>query len=195
MIRLLSRILFMTLWIPVIGISQTAVQTAAAQTGKIVWVNMETAVFSCDEGKNEFTEIQKFVDAKNDELNGLKKESDSLKNQLSVQGAKLTDDAAADLQYQITVKDTDLKRFSEDTQREINNKKDRAAGYIIKRMQVVIDKLAREKGLGAILNMDPNRDVWIDPALDFTEELVKAYNGTYPVSKAKAPAPPANPGQ
>jgi len=195
MIRLLSRILFMTLWIPVIGISQTAVQTAAAQAGKIVWVNMETAVFSCDEGKNEFTEIQKFVDGKNDELNGLKKEADSLKNQLSVQGSKLTDDAAADLQYQITVKDTELKRFSEDTQREINNKKDRAAGYIIKRMQLVIDKWAREKGLGAILNMDPNRDVWIDPALDFTEELVKAYNANYPISKAKAPAPPANPGQ
>lgn len=191
MIRLLSCILIAVLWIPVIGMSQTASPTAAAQTGKIVWINMESAVFSSDEGKNEFAGIQQFVDAKNSELNELKKEFESLSNTLSVQGSKLTDEARADMQYEISVKETELQRFQQDTQTEINNKQERAFSYVGKRMNLVIDKVAREKGFAAVMNIEPNRDIWIDETLNITDEVVKAYNATYPVSKAKPSAPPA----
>lgn len=188
MIRLLSRILFAALWIPVIGMTQTAAQTAAAQTGKLAWLNVDSAVLSCDEGKKEFGEIQKFVEEKNADLEAMKKEFDSLQNQLNVQGDKLTDEARADLEYQISVKETQLQRFQQDTQKEINNKRDRAYSYILKRLQRVIDKVAREKGLTAVFFINPNRDAWFDSTLDITEEMVKAYNATYPVSEAKTPA-------
>ena len=59
MIRLLSRILLAALSISIISILPIAAQNAAAQTGKIAWINMETAILSCDEGKKEFAEIQK----------------------------------------------------------------------------------------------------------------------------------------
>jgi len=152
---------------------------------------METAVFSCDEGKNEFAGIQQFVDGKNSDLNELKNEFESLQNTLSVQGSKLTDEALADLQYQITAGETNLQRFQQDTQSEINNKRDRAFAYVGKRMQLVIDKVAREKGFAAVMNMDPQQILWLDETQNITEEMVKAYNATYPVSKAKPSAPPA----
>jgi outer membrane protein len=173
------------------GMAQTASTTASAQAGKVVWVNMETAVFSCDEGKNELAGVQNFVDEKNGELEKLKKEFESLQNTLNVQGPKLTDEAAADMQYEIAVKNTELERFREDTQREINNKRDRTFAYVGRRMQLVIDKFAREKGFAAVVNIDPNRDIWIDETLNITDDVVKAYNATYPVSKPKPSAPPA----
>lgn len=187
MIRLLSRVLTAALCISIICI---AAQNAAAQTGKIVWLNLEQAVLSCEEGKNELTDIQQFVDEKNAELSNKKKEFDSLKNQLSVQGSKLTDEARADLQFQITTKEAELQRFQQDTQQTINFKKDRIAAYILKRMQPVIDKTARNQGYAAILNMEPNRDIWIDETLNITDEIVKAYNATYPVVTAKEPPTP-----
>jgi len=189
MFRLLSCVLFASICLPATAISQTA--TAAAQMGKIGWLNVDTAVLSCDEGTDEFAEIQKFVDSKTAEMNDMRIEFESLQNQLSVQGSKLTDEARADLEYQITVSDTELQRFQQDTQSEINNKRDRAYAYIIKRMQPVIEKLARDKELAAIFVMNPNRDLWIDPTLDITDETVKAYNATYPVSPAKSATPPA----
>jgi Skp family chaperone for outer membrane proteins len=146
MIRLLSRIFIAATWISVAWMSQAAAQTAMPLAGKIVWLNTEQAVFSCDEGKNEFMEVQKFVDEKNAELANMRKEYDTLNNQLSIQGEKLTDEARADLQYQITTKETALQRFQQDTQGEITNKRDRTGAYILKRMQPVIDKVARDRG-------------------------------------------------
>jgi len=193
MIRLLSRILLAAIWISVIAMSQAAAQTATPPAGKIVWLNAQQAVFSCDEGQVEFGEIQKYVDEKNAEMSKMRKEYESLNNQLSVQGSKLTEEAQVDLQYKITVKETELQRFQQDTQREITNKRDRAFAYILKRMQPVIDKVSREKGYAAILNLDSQQDfvIWIDETLNITDEMVKAYNATYPVSKPKPSAPPA----
>jgi outer membrane protein len=131
------------------------------------------------------------VDEKNAELANMRKEYDTLNNQLSIQGEKLTDEARADLQYQITTKETALQRFQQDTQGEITNKRDRTGAYILKRMQPVIDKVARDRGYAAVLNMDPQRDIWIDETLNITDEIIKAYNATYPVSKPKPSTPPA----
>lgn len=190
MSRLLSCVLFAAFCLPASALCQTAAN-AAAQMGKIGWLNVDTAVLSCDEGKNEFAQIQKFVDEKTAEMTDMRKEFESLKNQMSVQGSKLTDEARADLDYQISSKDTQLQRFQQDTQGEINNKRDRAYAYILKRMQPVMEKLAKDKNLAAIFAMNPSRDIWIDPTLDITDETVKAYNATYPVSAAKPAAPPA----
>jgi Skp family chaperone for outer membrane proteins len=193
MIRLLSRIFIAAICVSGVGMAQAVAQTAAPQAGKIVWVNAEQAVYSCDEGKNEYTEIQKFVDEKNTEMSNMRKEYESLNNQLSVQGSKLTDEARADLQYQISIKETALQRFQQDTQADITNKRNRADAYILKRMQPVIEKIARERGFAAVLNLDAQsiRDIWIDETLIITDDVVKAYNATYPVSKPKPPTPPA----
>ena len=142
MVRLLSCVLLVALWAPA---------ACLGQTGKIVWLNVESAILSTDEGKKEFAVIQKFVDDKTAEMASMRSEFDSLKNQLSVQGSKLTDEARADLQYQISVKETDLQRFQQDTQREIDNRRDRATSGILKKLETVIDKVAREKGLDAVL--------------------------------------------
>jgi Skp family chaperone for outer membrane proteins len=193
MIRLLSRIFVAAVFVSGIGMAQAVAQTATPQAGKIVWVNAEQAVYSCDEGKNEYGEIQKYVDEKNTEMSNMRKEYDSLNNQLNVQGAKLTDEARADLQYQISVKETALQRFQQDTQADITNKRNRADAYILKRMQPVIEKIARERGYAAVLNLDAQsiRDIWIDETLIITDDVIKAYNATYPVSKPKPPTPPA----
>lgn len=181
------------LCVPVLAMAQTPAvpQAAPAVIGpaKIAWLNLEQAIFSCEEGKAEFSEVQKFVDSKNSELEALRKESDALRNQLSVQGSKLTDEARADLENQIDAKDTALQRFQQDTQKEIDNKRVRATNYIGKRMLPVIEKIAKEKGLSAVLYVNPNRDAWIDQSLIITEEVINAYNQTYPAGgAAKTPA-------
>ena len=157
-------------------------------------LGLDTIYIQAKKWKPESTvgrpEIQKFVEAKTAEMDEMRKEFESLKNQLSVQGSKLTDEARADLEYQITTKETQIQRFQQDTQGEINNRRDRATSYIIKRLQFVIDKVAREKGFAAVMVLRQDRDAWIDPSLDITEEMVKAYNAEYPVTAAKEPLTP-----
>jgi Skp family chaperone for outer membrane proteins len=191
------RVLFAALWMPLLGIAQTPAQAPATQASaviapvKIAWINLEQAIFTCDEGKGLLGEIQKYIETKNSELDALRKEADGLHNQLNVQGPKLTDEARTDLEDQIEVKDTALQRFQQDTQKDINGRRDRVTNYIGKRMLPVIEKVSKEKGLNAVLYYNSARDAWVDPALNITEEIVKSYNQTYPVGTPKAPAAPA----
>lgn len=195
--RLLLSILFAAILMPVFGMAQTSTQAPAAPTpavigtAKIGWMNLEQAVLTTDEGKGMVAEIQKYVDAKNVENNNLRKELDTLRNQLEVQGSKLTDEARMELEEQIENKDTSLQRFQQDTQKEIENRRLKMTNYLARRMQPVIEKLAKEKALSAILIYNSSRDAYVDPSLNLTEEIIRAYNQTHG-SGTQAPATPAS---
>jgi len=194
MSRLMLGVLFIVLVLPTLGAAQTAEKTPATPASttiapvKIAWMNVEQAIFTCDEGAKMLADIQKFIEAKNAELDALRKEAEDLHNKLSVQGSKLTDDARQDLEDKAEAKDTVLQRFQQDTQKEINSRKDRLSGYITKRMSPLIEKVAKAKGLDAIQVYAPARDAWVNPDLNVTDDIVKAYNQAYPVAAPKPPA-------
>jgi len=191
--RLMLPVLIAALWVPGLSLAQAPAESQAAPTAaaiqptKIAWINLEQVIFTCDEGKARFSEVQRFVDEKNAELDTIRKDLEKLRNQLSVQGSKLTDDARADLESQIAEKQTAMQRFQEDTQKDIENRRMRVTNYLGKRMQAAIEKIAKEKGISAILFFDPARDAYVDQALNLSEEVVKNYNQLYPISAAKAP--------
>ncbi len=191
--RLVLSTISAVLLLPLLGLAQAPAGTAAAPAAvgpaKIAWLNLEQAIFSTDDGKKEFGEVQKFVDRKNSELEALKKEVETLKNQLSIQGAKLTDDARADLEEQIEAKDTNLQRFQQDTQKEIDSRRVKTTNLIGRKMLPVIERVAKDKGLSAVVYINPSRDAYIDPALVITDEVIKAYNQANPGGAAKVPAP------
>jgi outer membrane protein len=201
--RLMLPILIAALWVPGLSLAQAPAESQAAPTAaaiqptKIAYINLEQVIFTCDEGKARFSEVQRFVDEKNAELDTIRKDLEKLRNQLSVQGSKLTDDARADLESQISEKQTAMQRFQEDTQKEIENRRMRVTNYLGKRMQAAIEKIAKEKGISAVLFFDPARDAYVDQALNLSEEVVKNYNQLYPISAAKAPVTgaPAAPAQ
>lgn len=191
--RLILSILLAALWMPVLGMAQTPQTQTPAALGpaKLGWMNLDKAFMTCDEGKAIVADIQKYIKDKQDEMDRMQQESQRLKNQLEVQGSKLTDEAQADLQAQVEAKDTAIQRFQQDTQKEIENKKVKMQQYLAKRMTPVIESLCKDKGLSAILVFDPRRDAFVDPSLDVTDDIVKAYNQKYPAGAAKAPAAPS----
>ncbi|HYK89740.1 MAG TPA: OmpH family outer membrane protein [Acidobacteriota bacterium] len=200
MSRLNNSLLFGVMLMPLCGLAQNppAAQQPAASAlpavigpAKVAWLNLEYAIFNCEEGKQEFGKVQQFVEQKNSQLEAMRKESETLKNQLQVQGQKLTDEARTDLEDQIESKDTALQRFQQDTQKEIDARRVKATNYIGRKMLPVIEKIAKEKGLNAVVYLNNQRDAWVDPGLMITEEVIKGYNTTYPVSATKAPAAPA----
>jgi Skp family chaperone for outer membrane proteins len=186
------------LWIAVPGCAQTPVTNqaqpaaVAAPAGPIhmAWLHLEQAIFNTDEGKREFGEVQKFVDKKNAELQALQKEVEILTNQLKIQGEKLTDEARADLEIQLEMKQIHLQRFSQDTQKEIDNLKVRTSNMIGRKMLPVIEKISKQRGYNAVVIRDPSRDLYVDPSLIITEDVIRSYNQMYPETAAK-PATPA----
>jgi outer membrane protein len=170
----------------------TAIPQAAAPVvigpAKIAFMNIQQAIAVCEEGKKESSILQQYVDAKSAELQKLQKELDALKTQLEVQGSKLTDEARADLAEQIETKDTNIQRFQQDTQKDIDNRRQKLQNAIARKMLTIIEKVAKEKGLSAVQFVDVAQIFgYVDPSLFVTEDVVKAYNLAYPVAAA-APA-------
>ncbi len=198
MSRLTLSILFAAILIPVLGVAQTASQTPAASApaaitpAKIAWINLDQVLMTCSDGKAIVGDIQKFIDEKQKEMDGMRNESAKLRQNLDVQGPKLTDEARADLEEQVESKETAAQRFQQDTQKEIENRRTKMTSFIVKRLQPVIEQVAKEKGLSAVLVLNQGRDAYVDQSLIVTEEIVKAYDQKYPgggKAPAAAPAP------
>ena len=176
MSRLMLRILVAVLLVPAFGMTQATTPTPAAPAAavaiapaKIAWIDLELAIITCEEGAKLLGDVQKYVESKNAELETLRKEFDTLRNQLSMQGSKLTDEARMELEDKTDAKNTQLERFQQDTQKEINSQRDRTTNYIGKKMMPVIAKVAKEKGLSAVQFLQSARDACIDPSLLITE--------------------------
>jgi len=189
----MNRVLFVALvavlTLTAAGIAQTAANqtTIPAPTVKIGWMNVEQAITTCDEAVKSIGDIQKFVDAKNNELDAKKRNAEDLRSKLEVQGSKLTNEALMDLEEKARAAEVDLQRFSEDTQRDIENRRQRLYRTISEKMAPVIEKVAISKGFDAIIIYDPQRDAWVNPALNVTEDIVKAYNQAYPAGTPTIP--------
>jgi outer membrane protein len=169
---------------------QVAAQPAAPVVigpAKLGFVNMGLAIATCDEGKREFTAVQAYVDQKSADLQKQQKELEALRSQLEIQGSKLTDDARATLADEIETKDTAMQRFQQDTQKDIDKRRQNVQTAIGRKLTPVLEKVAKEKGLNVVQFIDANIYGYIDPSLVVTEDVIKAYNQTYPVGAAAAP--------
>ena len=203
MSRKATLLLGILLALPVLGVAQNPPQNppatppppvlqAAAPVvigpAKMAFASIQQAIAACDEGKREAAILQQYVDQKSAELQKLQKEAEALKNQLDVQGSKLTDEARADLSDQIELKDTNLQRFQQDTQKDIDNRRQKLQNLIARKMLTVIEKVAKEKGVDVVQFVDvTNIFGYVSPSLVITDDIVKAYNVAYPVAATPAP--------
>lgn len=166
---------------------QAAAAPSNLGTVKLAFVNIQQAVLTCDEGKNEDAKLQQYIDSKNADLQLKQKNLETKKNNFDVQGSKLTDEARADMADEIDRLDTELQRFQQDTQKDIDGKRQRWQAVIAKKMITVISKVAKDKGLDLIQFYDVNRDGFVSPSLFITDEIIKAYNIAYPAAAAPVP--------
>jgi outer membrane protein len=195
MVRILFAALIMAAFVTIQADAQTSTPPASASIApaKIAWINLDQVLLTCNEGSKVFDEIQNFVKGKSDEMENMRKELDKLKNDLSLSGRILNDDARAEKEDAIEAKDVALQRFQQDTQKEINAKRDKATAALGKKLVPVIEKVAKEKGLNAVQVLSSSRDAWVDPSLIITDDVIKAFDQANATAGAKSPAPAKKP--
>jgi outer membrane protein len=194
MSRLLMRILLTVSLAPAFVFSQPSAPPAAAPSStnigpvKMAWVELERVILDCDEGKKMFEEIGAFIGSKNAELKAMQKELDALKEKLELIKDKMSEEKVIEKEEEIERKATEFQRFQQDTQKEINSKRDRATNFIGKKLGAVLEDVAKQKGLDSIQFRNPTQDGYINPSLIITEEVVSAYNQKYGGGSSKPPA-------
>jgi len=181
--------------------ASTAAPTAPATTGpgKVGTINIQEAIFGSNEGQRDVAALSKKYEPKNNELKGQNDELEGLKKQLSTQGDKLNEDAAAALKKQIESKQKVFDRAVQDFQEEAGNQQQEIATRILGKMAPMIVKYAQENGFTMMVDTStqwPRSPIlWSGESVDITRAIVEAYNVQSGVPAPAAPAagtkPPA----
>jgi len=163
-----------------------AAQTPAPRIGVM---NVLRAIVECNEGKQANEEFQKKYEAKRDELSAKQKELETLQQQLQSQAATLNDEARSALARSIEAKTTDLKRSQEDAEKEFNELRNEIFNRIGSKLAPLVQQYAKENNYTLVLDSSSQNSQlsYIDPATDFTDDVIKRYDAMQ-VSSTSAPA-------
>jgi outer membrane protein len=196
----------MTLTLPVAAVAQTggtaaaappAPATAPAATGptKIGVISIQDAILATNEGQKEFEALGKKFEPKRNEIKSMSDEIDALKKQLDAQSKAPNDEARAGLVRQIESKQKTLTRSQEDAQNDFVGQQNEIAQKILQKLGPVIDKYAKENGLGLIIDISkpwPDGPVlWAGQSVDITRTVVDLYNQQSGVPSAPSASRPA----
>ena len=168
----------------------SAASAAPAATGtKVGSINIELAVSACNEGQRDLGDLSKKLEPKQASLKTLSDEIEGLKKQLTDQGPKMNEDAAANLRKQIESKQKTFERSVQDAREEAQSQQGEIMQRILQKMAPVIVKYATDNGFGMIIDTSQpwpqGPVVWYGQAVDITQPVVEAYN-----VKSGVPAPP-----
>ncbi len=167
-----------------------AASAVPAPTGtRVGTINIEQAIFSSNEGRRDVDALAKKLEPKQGELKNVSDELESLKKQLTTQGDKMNEDAAAALRKQVETKQKSFERSVQDAREEAQSQQGEIMQRILQKMAPMIVKYAGENGYGLLIDTSqqwPQGPVLMaGPAMDITPEIVEAYN-----AKSGVPAPP-----
>ncbi len=174
------------------GASALRAQSAApgsVAAGKIGVINVRQAIASTAEGKQAGAELQSQFAPRQNELEGLNKQINDLRQRIDSGTGKLSPEELARLQREGEVKARQIQRKQDEYQEDVNAAQAEVFDRIGRKMIDVLDRYARENGFVVMLdNSAQNTPIlFASTNIDVTQDIVRLYDQAYPV-KAGAPA-------
>jgi len=179
------------------GASALRAQSAApgSATGtKIGVISVRQAIASTAEGKQAGAELQSQFASRQNELEGLNKQINDLRQRIDAGTGKLSQDELSRLQREGETKARQIQRKQDEYQEDVNAAQADVFDRIGRKMIDVLDRYARENGFVVILdNSAQNTPIlFASTNIDVTQDIVRLFDQAYPV-KAGAATTPARP--
>jgi Skp family chaperone for outer membrane proteins len=152
---------------------------------KIGIINPQLVLQNSVKGKEAIGRLQALQLSKQKKFESMQKEIDALeKDSMS---PALNADAREKKAQDLANKRTEIKRFTEDAQKEGMAAQQKEFEKIQTDLMPLIEKIAKENGLSLVLDLNTAGVTYFDPAIDITDKVVKAYDAQS--APAAAPAP------
>jgi outer membrane protein len=154
---------------------------------KIAYVVLQRIANDSAEGKQATARIQALQQKKAAELNDKNKQLQGIQAKLEKEAAVLSATAQADLAKQAEKINTDIQRFTQDAQAEIQELQQQLQQQFQTRIEPVLAKVGAAKGLHFIFNGPDSGLVWADTGLDISDDVIKALDAAAAAGGAKPP--------
>jgi outer membrane protein len=182
-----------TLWL--LGTAAVFGQAAAAPAaGKIAVLNVRQAIVTTAEGKQASAELQSQFAPRQNELEGLNKQINDLRQQLAANQTTWSDEQKAKAQTQGQRLTAQLDRKNNELQEDVNAAQADVVDRIGRKMMDVLDRYARENGFTAVFDSSAQNSpiIYASNSIDVTQEIIRLYDQQYPI-KAGSSAPATKP--
>ena len=173
-------------------------QAPAAPTGgpvptKIAVINLSEAMARTKEGQKVAAEINSKFGPKKAEFDKRQTDIEQATEKLNKGRATMSDDAQKQLAADIQKKSTDLKRFGEDSQAEMDTDENRATADLQQKMGPILTQYAQQNNFAIVIDVGQQSPVlWYATATNITDVMVALYDQSHPVIGG-APATTAKP--
>jgi outer membrane protein len=177
--------------------SASAAAPPAITGTKVGAINIEAAVFGCNEGNRDLEGLRKKFEPKQNELKTQNDELEGLKKQLTNTQDKLSAEALDTLKKQIESKQKLFDRSVQDAQEDFGAQQQEIFSKILQKVAPVIVKYSQDNGYGLIIDTSkqwPQGPVLLaGDSFDITKAVVDLYNAQSGVAAPAAGTKPAAP--
>ena len=174
-----------------------AVQTPAPpavpfQAGlKYAYINVQQIAAESVEGRAANERVKALNDQKVKELNDRNRQLQATQQKIDQGGSVLNDAARGQLQADLERQQRDIQRFTEDAQQDVAALQQQLQEEFQRKLNPIIDRVAKEKQVHMIFSAGDSGLVWADPTLNLTPDVIKAFDASSP--SAARPAAAATP--
>lgn len=159
-----------------------ALCTFAFSQSKIAVVNAQDILMKSKKGIEVGKKIEEMNNKKLAEANALQEEMKKLEKEIA--SPALTDDAREKKSLELANKQKNFKRYYEDSKAEMDRQTQTELMALEKELMPIIDTIGKAKGYTIIFDISGRQGiVFVDPAADITEEVIKAADAKYVPSK------------
>ncbi|HEV2135766.1 MAG TPA: OmpH family outer membrane protein [Terracidiphilus sp.] len=156
---------------------------------KVAVIAFQAAVAKTNEGQRNFADLEKKFTPKQDQINTLKTQVDSLTKQLQTDGPKLTDAERAARAKSIDDKTKEMNRAADEARTDFQQEVSQAYGTLAQKVYEVMRSYAEQNGYTLVLDYSGQQTpvLFAGQSTDITDAVIQAYNTKSGVP-AQAPA-------
>jgi outer membrane protein len=183
--------------LPLLAVGIASAQTAPTKVGII---NIQGALVATKDGQKAAQELEARFAPKRKDIEKRQQNIQTLQAQLQKGGSVLSDEQKRKLMADIDQQTKSLNRDVEDAQGDLEQEQGKMLSELYQKMQVVIDKYAREKGFALILDVSSQQTPVLYAAneIEITKDIIELYDKSAPSAPpaptgAFAPKPAAAP--
>jgi len=140
---------------------------------KLAYINPPRIFQETAAGKAAVGRINALTQKKQTEFQAKQKAMADNQQKLNSSGGVMSDSARGQLEKEIEKQNTEIQRFQQDAQAEINELQNEVQADFVQKVNPIIDAVAKEKGLQLVFNASDAGFAWTDPGLDLTNEVIK----------------------
>lgn len=156
-----------------------------AKEMKFAYVDLQKALNECMAGKEAKEILEKEKDKKQKEIEKQEKKIDALKAEIESKKTVLSEEALQKKQEDLDRLLRQLKRFVQDSNDELQKKQQQYTNKILSELVEVVNEIGKQRGYTIIFERVPGVLLYVDEAIDITDEVIKLYDEKYQKEKAK----------